>query len=694
MFPYSKFETDFNGLPLSVEIGKVAPFTNGACIVNCADTVVLSTVTMSDRPNEEIDFLSLTVNFEERNYSSGRIPGSFSRREGKPSDASILVSRLIDRSIRPLFSPDVRNDISVTCILLSLGERCIPEVAALIATSISLSISDVPWKGPTSSCVVGLLDSKIVINPSISDMQKSDLHMSVSSANNKITMIEAGANQVPENVILNCLHEAHSVNTEMIKFISDIQSQVGKKKRTLDNKLEYSEVESQIFHVFGNEISSALETIDKTSRDNKINSIRDKIFEKFSDLASISYLEKTFSKIQKSIVRKWIFESGKRVDGRSLDQIRDLHCEVGVLPRTHGSAIFSRGFTQVMTIATLASLHDCKLVDEFYDEHDKYYLHHYNFPPFSVGEARSPRAPSRREIGHGALAERALYPVIPSTSTFPYTIRLVSEVLSSNGSTSQASVCGSTLALMDAGVPIKAPVAGISCGLVTKDSSWTTFTDIQGIEDFFGDMDFKVAGTKNGITAIQLDIKIEGLTFDIIEDALDKTKTARFKILDFMSDTINAPRSEISQHAPKILFVAVPEDKIRDVIGSGGSMVRKLCSDYNVKIDIEDDGRIYVSSTNMDNCVLAVEQINSIVRDVSIGDIITGKVTRIASFGVFVSIGPGKEGMCHISSLSNRRVERITDIINVGDIITVKVSEIDNKGRINLQRISANQSFK
>ena len=693
MFPYSKFQTNFNGLPLSVEIGKFAPFTNGACLVNCADTVVLSTITMSESPNEDIDFLSLTVNFEERTYSSGRIPGSFSRREGKPSDAAILVSRLIDRSIRPLFSSDIRNDISVSCMLLSLGDKCTPEIASLIGTSIAISISDIPWNGPISSCIVGLVDNNLIINPSVDDMKNSKLHMSVSSANNKITMIEAGANQVPENIILDGLRKAHSINSTMIDFINDIKSKVGKEKRIFDNKIEHSEVENQICLEFEKEICSALETTDKKIRDSKINSIRDRIVEKFSDeRTSVTDINKVYSKIQKNIVRKWIFELGKRVDGRALDQIRELHCEVGLLPRTHGSALFSRGFTQVMTIATLASLHDCKLVDEFYDEHDKYYLHHYNFPPFSVGEARSSRAPGRREIGHGSLAERALYPVIPSTSDFPYTIRLVSEVLSSNGSTSQASVCGSTLALMDAGVPISTPVAGISCGLVTKGDSWVTFTDIQGIEDFFGDMDFKVAGTTTGITAIQLDIKIDGLTFDIIEDALSKTKNARLKILNFMSTVIKSPRNQISKYAPKILSTTVSEEKIRDVIGPGGSMVRKLCSDYDVKIDIEDDGRVFVSSLDMDKCVSAINQINRIVRDVSIGDIITGKVTRVTNFGVFVELGPGKEGMCHVSNLSNRRVEQVTNVIKVGDIMTVKVSEIDSKGRINLQRVSANIS--
>ncbi len=694
MQKYSKFETDLLGVPLSVEIGKMASFANGACFVKFGETVVLSTVTMSEKVNEDIDFLSLVVNFEDRVYASGRIPGSFSRREGKPSEASILASRLIDRSIRPLFSSDFRNDVSVSCMMLSVSNDCLPEVVSLIATSISLAISDVPWNGPIASCLVGLIDGKIVINPSVEKSSRSDLRMFVSSTKEKVTMIEAGANQVPEDTILEAIRKAHEVNSKLIDFISEIQSKVGQKKMELSQNSESFEIENEIVSQYYEKISSNLEIKDKILRDKKSRILRDEIIENFSDCDDESLIDKCISKIQKGIVRNWIFDKGKRVDGRSLDEIRELSGEVGLLPKTHGSALFSRGLTQVLSVTTLSSIGECKLVDEFYDEHNKYYMHHYNFPPFSVGEARSSRAPGRREIGHGALAERALYPVIPSLDDFPYTIRVVSDVLSSNGSTSQASVCGSTLSLMDAGVPISDLVAGISCGLVTKGENWVTFVDIQGIEDFFGDMDFKVAGTRKGVTAIQMDIKVSGLSFDIIENALKKTRDARFKILDFMESIISKPRDQVSKLAPKIVSISVPEEKIRDIIGPGGSVVRKLSADFDSQIDIEDDGKIYVSSLDMRNCNMVIDQINFISRDMSIGDVITGKVTKITNFGVFVELSPGKEGMCHISNLSDNRVERITDLISVGDFITVKVIEIDNKGRINLRRISANNSFK
>lgn len=686
-----KFETNFCGIPLTVEIGKVASFSNGACLVTCGETVVLSTVTMSGRANEDIDFLSLVVNFEERTYSSGRIPGSFSRREGKPSEAAILTSRLIDRSIRPLFSSDLKNDVSISCIPLSLGDDCSPEIAAIIASSVSLSISDVPWNGPISSCMVGLVNDKIIVAPSLRKFESTDLRMFVSSAKDKITMIEAGGNQVPEDMVFEGIEKAHKINSEMVDFISEIQNNAGREKIFLDcdhsNQLE---LQANIEGLYGEEIKSILDISEKVERDKKSVILRDKIVNQFSDNHKEMLINESINKIQKKIVRNWIFDDHKRVDGRSLNEIRPLRAEVGLLPRAHGSALFSRGLTQVLTTTTLGSISECKLVDEFYDEHDKYYLHHYNFPPFSVGEARSSRAPGRREIGHGALAERALYPVIPSIEEFPYTIRLVSDVLSSNGSTSQGSVCGSTLSLMDAGVPIKDPVAGISCGLVTKGEDWITFVDIQGIEDFFGDMDFKVAGTKNGITAIQMDIKIDGLTFDIIWEALSKTQKARLEILDFMSGVISKPREHLSKYAPKILSINVSEDKIRDVIGPGGSVVRKLTSDYGVKIDIEDDGRIYVSSCEVENCRAVIDQINYICKDVIVGDIVSGKVSRITNFGAFVEISPGKEGMCHISNLSDGRVERVSDVLKVGDFVTAKVIEVDNKGRISLRRLLFN----
>lgn len=683
-----KFKMNFCGVPLTVEIGKVASFSNGACLVTCGETIVLSTVTMSDKANEDIDFLSLVVNFEERTYSSGRIPGSFSRREGKPSEAAILTSRLIDRSIRPLFSSDLKNDVSISCIPLSLGDDCSPEIAAIIASSVSLSISDVPWNGPISSCMVGLVNNEIIVAPSLRKFESTDLRMFVSSAKDKITMIEAGGNQVPEDTVFEGLEKAHQINSAMVDFISEIQDEVGHDKMRLNS--DHSDevnLETSIEELYRDKIESVLNISEKIERDKESNILRDEIIDRFSAGCKEISINESINKVQKKIVRNWIFDNHKRVDGRSLDEIRPLKAEVGLLPRAHGSALFSRGFTQVLTTTTLASISECKLVDEFYDEHDKYYLHHYNFPPFSVGEARSSRAPGRREIGHGALAERALYPVIPSIEEFPYTIRLVSDVLSSNGSTSQGSVCGSTLSLMDAGVPIKSPVAGISCGLVTRGDEWVTFVDIQGIEDFFGDMDFKVAGTKRGVTAIQMDIKVDGLTFDIIEDALAKTRKARLEILEFMNGVISKPRESLSKYAPKILSTNVSEDKIRDVIGPGGSVVRKLTSDYDVKIDIEDDGRIYVSSCEVENCRAVIDQINYICRDVIVGDVVSGKVSRITNFGAFIEISPGKEGMCHISNLSDGRVERVSDVLKIGDFVTAKVIEVDSKGRISLRRL-------
>lgn len=683
-----RFETNFCGLSFIVEIGKVASFSSGACLVTCGDTVVLSTVTMSGKANEGIDFFPLVVNFEERTYSSGRIPGSFSRREGKPSEAAVLTSRLIDRSIRPLFPFDLRNDVSISCVPLSLGDDCSPEIASIVASSISLSISDVPWNGPISSCMVGLVDGSVIVLPSLKRFDSTDLRMFVSSTKDKITMIEAGGSQVSEDIVLEGLKKAHQVNSKMVDFISEIQSEVGREKLRLDcDHSSMLNLQTNVEKLYGEKIKSILSIPDKIERDKESRLLRDEIIGKFSYEYIENSISESIDKIQKKIVRNWIFNDHKRVDGRMLDEIRPLRAEVGFLPRAHGSALFSRGFTQVLTTTTLGSISDCKLVDEFYDEHDKYYLHHYNFPPFSVGEAKASRAPGRREIGHGALAERALYPVIPSIEEFPYTIRLVSDVLSSNGSTSQGSVCGSTLSLMDAGVPIKEPVAGISCGLVTNDNDWITFVDIQGIEDFFGDMDFKVAGTKNGITAIQMDIKVDGLTFDIIKDALSKTRKARLKILEFMSSIISKPREHLSEYAPKILSTNVSEDKIRDVIGPGGSVVRKLTSDYNVKIDVEDDGRIYVSSCEVENCRAVMDQIDYICRDVVVGDVVNGKVTRITNFGAFIEIAPGKEGMCHISNLAGGRVERVSDVLKIGDLVTAKVIEVDNKGRIGLRRL-------
>ena len=693
----SCFETTISGHKLKVDIGKYAFLANGACLVSCDDTVVLAAVTMSSEPKEGIDFFPLVVDFDEKLYAVGRIPGSFSRREGKPSEKSILVSRLIDRSIRPLFPKNFRNDVAVMCTPFSVSEEFPVEIASVIAVSISLSISDIPWNGPISASLIGLIDKKLSLNPSDHQMDESDLHLTVSSTYNKILMIEAGANSISDNLMFDSIMFAHEHNKKIIDFINKIVSKIGKKKYEYSsNDYENLELKNKIVSLSEQKIESALCVSDKRARDHSVNLVCNEVLEilKNDYPNDIEYIKSCLHDIQKSIVRKWIFEFGKRVDGRRLDQIRDLHAEVSVLPKVHGSALFSRGKTQVLSVATLAPLKDCQLVDGIFEVRNKYYMHHYNFPSYSVGESRPSRAPGRREIGHGALAERALYPVIPSISEFPYTIRVVSEVLSSNGSTSQASVCGSTLALMDAGVPISAPVAGISCGLVTYEDSWKTFIDIQGIEDFFGDMDFKVAGTKDGITSIQVDVKIDGLLPEIVKDAIVKTHEARLKILkDCMLKVLSKPRPQISENAPKIVHYQIPIDKIRDVIGPSGKTVQKLCSDFDVSVDIEDDGKLFVSSKDIKNCNDALEQIKLLIKDLSIGDIVSGRIVRITNFGVFAEISPGREGMCHISKLSDRRIERVTDILKLGDVVTFKITDIDPKGRIDLRRISASSSF-
>ena len=692
----SLFRTELAGKPLEIEVGKMALLANGSCLVRYGDTVILSTATMSEKPREGIDFFPLVVDFEEKLYSVGKIPGSFSKREGKPSEKAILISRLIDRSIRPLFPKNFKNDVSVVCSALSVSEDFSPEIASIIGASIALSVSNIPWNGPVSASLIGIIDGKFVINPSETQMDNSDLNLTVSSNSEKILMIEAGANQISNETMFKSIILAHKTNRKIINLISEISDKVGAKKISVEKKPENLALKEKIENLYRNKIESALNFQDKKERDSQVSRVSEEILSNLIDEFPESEEEiKTILKdIQKSIVRDWIFKLGKRVDGRNLHQIRDLKSEVGLLPMAHGSGLFTRGKTQVLTVATLAPLGECQLIDGISKSTNKYYMHHYNFPAFSVGESRPSRAPGRREIGHGALAERALKPVIPSISDFPYTIRLVSEVLSSNGSTSQASVCGSTLALMDAGVPISAPVAGISCGLVTQGESWKTFVDIQGIEDFFGDMDFKVAGSKQGITAIQVDVKIDGLLPEIIKETLDLTRDARIRILDdCILKTIKSPRKSVSENAPKIVNYQVSVDKIRDVIGPGGKTVQKLCSDFDVSIDIEDDGRIYISSKKLSSCNLALEQIKSLTREISVGDVVTGKVSRVTNFGIFAEIAPGKEGMCHISKLSDRRVERITDILDIGDIVKFRVINIDDKGRVDLRRISALDSF-
>ena len=681
------FETTLAGRKLSVQTGKFAQLCNGSCMIRYGDTVVHVAATASKAPREGIDFFPLSVDFEERLYSVGKIPGSFSKREGRPSDKAILASRVIDRPIRPLFPKDMRNDVSVVCTVMAVDEDCSPEITAMIGTSVALSISDIPWNGPICGSFVGLIGDEIVINPTEAQRKESKLSLTVASTERVVAMIEAGADEVPEDKMYEAILKAHEVNKEIISFIKKITEEIGKEKFSYQSADPSAEMLENVRNYVKGEVEKAIYTNDKQERERNLAPIYTKVHEKFDEIyeGNEKKLDDCVYKVQKEIVRNWIFDEHKRVDGRKLDEIRPLSAEVGVLPRVHGSGVFNRGQTQVMTILTLGPISDQQMLDGIDNEEFKRYMHHYNFPAYSVGEARPSRGPGRREIGHGALAERALLPVIPSAEEFPYALRLVSEVLSSNGSTSQASVCGSTLALMDGGVPIKAPVAGISCGLVTKGDEFVTMVDIQGLEDFYGDMDFKVAGTHKGITAIQMDLKIEGLTEEIIKEALEKTKKARDYILDeIILKAIPAPRKNVSEYAPKILSTKVEVDKIREVIGSGGKVVQKICADFNVKVDIEEDGKIYVSGTDVENCEKAIATIKNIVTEPEIGAVYTGKVVKLMNFGAFIEFAPGKEGMCHISQISDKRVEHIEDALSVGQEVKVRITEIDPKGRFNL----------
>ena len=681
------FETTLAGRKLSVQTGKFAQLCNGSCMIRYGDTVVHVAATASKAPREGIDFFPLSVDFEERLYSVGKIPGSFSKREGRPSDKAILASRVIDRPIRPLFPKDMRNDVSVVCTVMAVDEDCSPEITAMIGTSVALSISDIPWNGPICGSFVGLIGDEIVINPTEAQRKESKLSLTVASTERVVAMIEAGADEVPEDKMYEAILKAHEVNKEIISFIKKITEEIGKEKFSYQSADPSAEMLENVRNYVKDEVEKAIYTNDKQERERNLAPIYTKVHEKFDEIyeGNEKKLDDCVYKVQKEIVRNWIFDEHKRVDGRKLDEIRPLSAEVGVLPRVHGSGVFNRGQTQVMTILTLGPISDQQMLDGIDNEEFKRYMHHYNVPAYSVGEARPSRGPGRREIGHGALAERALLPVIPSAEEFPYALRLVSEVLSSNGSTSQASVCGSTLALMDGGVPIKAPVAGISCGLVTKGDEFVTMVDIQGLEDFYGDMDFKVAGTHKGITAIQMDLKIEGLTEEIIKEALEKTKKARDYILDeIILKAIPAPRKNVSEYAPKILSTKVEVDKIREVIGSGGKVVQKICADFNVKVDIEEDGKIYVSGTDVENCEKAIATIKNIVTEPEIGAVYTGKVVKLMNFGAFIEFAPGKEGMCHISQISDKRVEHIEDALSVGQEVKVRITEIDPKGRFNL----------
>ena len=686
------FETEFAGRPLKIETGKMAQLANGECLVRYGETTIHVAATAAAKPRDGIDFFPLSVDFEEKLYSVGKIPGSFLKREGRPTDKAILVCRMIDRPIRPLFPKDMRNDVSIVCTVMSVDPDCSPEIAALVGTSVALSISDIPWDGPISGVSVGLIDGEFIINPTAEQRKLSQMAVTVASTDERIAMIEAGANEVSDEDMFNGIMAGHAENQKIIEFIKGIQREIGKEKFSYPSNKPDPEMFEEIRDFAIDDVKAALDTDDKTVRDERLKPVYEKVHEHFDEIYpdQAAKIDECMYLTQKFVVRRWLLDEQKRVDGRGMDEIRPLAAEVGLLPRVHGSGMFTRGQTQVLTVATLGSTRDNQLLDGIDDEESKRYIHHYNFPSYSVGETKPSRGPGRREVGHGALAERALVPVIPPVEEFPYTIRLVSEVLSSNGSTSQGSICGSTLALMDAGVPIKAPVAGISCGLITEDSRWMTMVDIQGLEDFFGDMDFKVAGTKKGITAIQMDLKIHGLTPEIIKEAFAKTHKARNYILDeVMLPVIAEPRPELSKYAPKMLSTIVPVDKIREVIGSGGKVIQKICAECDVTIDIEDDGHCYVAGIDIEKCRRAMDIIDTIVNDPEPGSYYSGRVTRIMDFGAFVEIAPGKEGLVHISQLDIKRTENVTDVVNVGDIVKVKVLEIDDKGRLNLSRREA-----
>ena len=692
-FPhYHKYTMDLAGRPLTLEVGKLAELANAAVMVGYGDTRVLCCVTAAPRPRDGIDFFPLSVDFEEKMYAVGRIPGSFNRREGRPGEKGILTSRVIDRPIRPLFPYDFRNDVSVMCTVMAVDHDCSPEIAALIGTSAALAISDIPWNGPVAALKVGLVDGKLVFNPDSEQRKVSDLDVTVVSTGKKVVMIEAGANEVPNDVMFEAIKQAHEENQKQIALINQMVQEIGKPKFDYPHADFNYELFNKITADFMDEAKAAMDTDDKNVREQRWNAMIEKWHEKYlEEYPNMDqYLEEITYKFQKMIVKKWLLE-GHRVDGRQKNEIRPLDAEVGVLPRVHGSGLFTRGQTQVLSVATLDTLSANQKLDTIWEETEKRYMHHYNFPGYSVGEAKPARSPGRREIGHGALAERALLPVIPPVEEFPYAIRVVSEVVSSNGSTSQGSICGSTLALMDAGVPIKAPVAGISCGLIQDDDgSFTTFIDIQGVEDFHGEMDFKVAGTKKGITAIQMDLKNDGLTMEIIKNALDITYDARCQILDqVMLPCIAQPRPEVSKYAPKMVTMHIDPDKIRDVIGKGGSVIQKIVAESGAKIDIDDDGTIHIASPDAESCEKAKKCIDDIVFVPEVGQLYYGRVVRLMTFGAFVELAPGKDGLVHISKLADKRIEKVEDACKIGDMMWVKVTEIDEKGRVNLSHKDA-----
>ena len=684
---YKVFKYTLAGRPLVIETGKLAGLANGSCLVRYGETVVLACATASEKPRDGIDFLPLSVDFEERMYAAGKIPGGFLRREGRPGEKAILTSRVIDRPIRPLFPKDLRNDVAISLTVMAVDPDCSHEIAGMIGASIALSISDIPWNGPIGGVFVGMVDGKPVINPTKAQRDESTLELTVAATMQKIVMIEAGAKEVSDDDMYNAIMLAHEEIKGLLGFINGIVAEIGKPKFAYPSCELDHDMFDEVFAFCEKDLMTALDTDDKNVRDERMVPIQDAIIEHFSekypDIASI--MGELVYKMQKKIVRRWLLEDGKRVDGRRLDEIRPLAAEVGLIHRVHGSGLFTRGQTQVLTIATLGSMDDKQELDGIDDQTEKRYMHHYNMPGYSTGEAKPARSPGRREIGHGALAERSLLPVLPSVEEFPYAIRCVSEVVSSNGSTSQASVCGSTLALMDAGVPIKAPVAGISCGLITEGERWMTMIDIQGLEDFYGDMDFKVAGTHKGITSIQMDLKIDGLTPEIIKEALAVTHRGRDYIIDeILLKAIDKPRADVSEFAPKMITMKINVDKIREVIGTGGKVIQKIVADTGAKIDIEEDGSVYISAVNRDNAYAAQEIIAGIVFEPTVGAIYTGKVTRIIPIGAFVEFAPGKEGMVHISKIAKERIEKVEDRLEVGQTVKVKYLGTDEKNRMNL----------
>ncbi len=689
---FRKFETTLAGRPLVVETGKMAQLAGGSCLIRYGETEVLCTATMADKPREGVDFFPMSIDFEEKLYSVGKIPGSFQRREGKASEKAVLSARVIDRPIRPLFPKDMRNDVGIVATVMSVDPDCLPEITAMIGVSVALSISPIPWAGPISGVSVGLVDGKYVINPTAEEREKSQMAVTVASTDELIAMIEAGANEIDNDTMFEGIMYGHKENQRIVDFIKEIQKEIGKPKIDFQSNDPSHEMYEAVKEFAIEDVKAALDTDDKRVRDERLLPIYAAVHEKFDEQfpEETAKLDDCLYKLQKYIVRRWLLDEGKRVDGRGIDEMRPLNAQVDLLSRVHGSGMFTRGQTQVLTVTTLGTVGDAQTLDGIDEEEKKRYIHHYNFPAYSVGETKPSRGPGRREIGHGALAERALLPVIPSVEEFPYTIRLVSEVLSSNGSTSQASICGSTLSLMAAGVPIKAPVAGISCGLVTEGDRFMTMVDIQGLEDFFGDMDFKVGGTKKGITAIQMDTKVHGLTPAIVKEAFEKTYKARCKIIDeVILPCIAEPRHELSKYAPKLISTKIDPEKIGDVIGKQGKVIQKICAECDCKIDIDDDGTVFIASTDLENAKKALSIVETIAKDPEVGAIYKGVVTRLMSFGAFVEIAPGKEGLVHISHLDVKRTEKVEDVVNVGDEIIVQVLPTDEQGRLNLSRRNA-----